>query len=173
MKKIIETENLILREFVMDDALALQKILSDKDVMHFSIWGPLDIKGITIFLETTIESYKKNGFGKWAIIHKNTNTFIGYCGLQKEDIGENEIKVELGYRLAKEFWGKGFGTEAARAVCNYAFNTLQFNEIISCIEKENIPSIRVAEKNGMTYWKDGLLFGKQCQIYRIRKDKKG
>ena len=170
MKKILETQNLILREFVMEDAPALQKILSDKDVMRFSIWGPLDLEATKIFLEkTAIESYKENGFGKWAVIHKDTNTLIGICGLLNEDIGTNEIKTELGYRLAKEFWGKGLGTEAARAVRDYAFTTLDLDEIVSCIDKENIPSIRVAEKNGMTFWKEGSLFGLPCQIYHITK----
>ena len=171
MKQIIETKNLILREFVMEDAPALQKILSDKDVMRFSIWGPLDLEATKVFLEkTAIGSYKTDGFGKWAVIHKDTNTLIGNCGLLDEDIGSNEIKTELGYRLAKKFWGKGLGTEAARAVRDYAFTILNLDEIVSCIDKENIPSIRVAEKNGMTFWKDGLLFGQPCQIYRITKN---
>lgn len=171
MKKITETDRLILREFTINDVTELQKILSDKDVMHFSVWGPLDIESTRIFLEKIIESYKKHAFGKWAIIHKNTNTLIGYCGLLKEDIGTNEIKTELGYRLAKEFWGKGLGTEAARAVCSYAFTILNLSEIVSCIDKENIPSIRVAEKIGMSYWKDGFLFGEKCKIYKITKPK--
>ena len=170
MKQIIETKNLILREFVMEDAPALQKILSDKDVMRFSIWGPLDLEATKVFLEkTAIGSYKTDGFGKWAVIHKDTNTLIGSCGLLNEDIGNNEIKTELGYRLAKEFWGKGLGTEAASAVRDYAFTTLQLDEIVSCIDKENAPSIRVAEKVGMKFWQNGSIFGKPCMIYRITK----
>ena len=138
--------------------------------MRFSICGPLDIKGTTIFLEkTAIESYKEDGFGKWAVIDKDTNTLIGLCGLHNVDIGTNEIKTELGYRLAKDFWGKGLGTQAARAVRDYAFTTLKLNEIVSCIEKENLASIRVAEKVDMKFWKDGSLFGLPCKIYRITK----
>ncbi len=170
-KTIIETKRLRLRKFVIADATTLQKNLSDKDVMKFSISGPLNIKETQIFLEKIIESYEKYGFGKLAIMHKDTNKLIGICGLHKVIIGENESKIELGYRLAKEFWGKGLATEAAYAVLDHRFTNLQLNEIISCVDEENISSIKVSKKIGMTFWKVCSFFGKQCQIYRITRNK--
>ena len=167
MTKIIETKRLILREFTINDLTKLQKILSDKDVMLFSVWGPLDEKGTRIFLEKTFESYKKNGYGKWAVIDKEKNKLIGSCGLHNVDIGEGKMQTELGYRLAKNFWGKGLGAEAAKAMCKYGFKALHLREIISCIDKENVASIRVAEKIGMKHWKSGKMFGHECEIYKI------
>jgi len=168
MHIILETARTNLCQLTLDDVPALTLIMSDPDVMYFSIWGPMDEEATRIFVEKTVEAYKKDGFGKWAVIDKKTNRLIGYCGLYKESIDGAE-HVELGYRLAKAYWGKGIGTEVAQAVCDYSFNVLKLEEVVSCIDKENIPSCRVAEKIGMTYWKEGAFFGQVCMIYRIEK----
>lgn len=106
----------------------------------------------------------------WAIVEKETGKLVGYCGIHKVKINEVEEKDELAYRVYKKLWGKGFATEAAKAMSDYAFNVLKLPEIVSCIAHDNERSMRVAEKVGLTYWKEGVFKGKPCHVYRINKE---
>ncbi len=167
---ICETERLILREFVSDDLDDLAEIMADPDVMFFSPTGPRSLNATELYLSKTIDKNRKNGFGKWAVVHKRNNILIGICGLQRAEIDGN-IEIELGYRFAKSYWGKGFATEAARAVKDYAFKVLNITALISCIEKENSASIRVAQKNGLRFWKESSFLGQPCHVYRVHNSK--
>lgn len=166
---ILETERLVLREFTMQDEKDLLPLFSDPDVMHFSVWGPLDNKGVKNFLEKTLQSYKTYGYGKWAVILKETGELIGACGIHNVQV-DGELLTEVGYRLAKKYWGKGLGTEVARAIRDYGFKVLNLPYLVSCMHPDNVASIRVAEKNGMKYCKNGEFFGTPCQIYEITQD---
>jgi RimJ/RimL family protein N-acetyltransferase len=169
MKKILETKRLILCEFTMQDAPDLFHIQADGGFPPDPRFLPLDIEYSKGFLKKIIESYKQNGFGLWAIINKTNNTLIGYCGIHKITINENEPINELAYRIYKPLWGNGFATEAAKAVKEYAFNVLKLPQIVSCIAPNNERSIRVAEKNGLKFWKNGIWQEKEHKIYRIIK----
>ncbi|HBS48387.1 TPA: GNAT family N-acetyltransferase [Candidatus Dependentiae bacterium] len=175
MKKILETNRLILRNFVMEDDKVLLEIFADGGMPPLPQFGPLDIDYARGFINRMIESYKNNGFGLWAVIEKSTGDLIGYCGIHKVKIevsAKVEEKPELAYRIYKKLWGKGFATEAAKSVCDYAFNILKLSEIVSCITPDNNRSLRVAEKVGLTYWKDGVFKGLvQCSVYKIKKFK--
>ena len=166
---VLETERLILRRFVYEDLSDLAKLMANKDYMAYSVWGSIDVEGTKIFLKKTIEDYKKLGFGKWAIVDKETEKLIGNCGLHKVNIGDSEENIELTYRLDKNSRGKGLGSEAALAVRDYAISTLWLSEIVSCIDEKNITSICVAKKLGMKFWKDGKIFGQPCKIYKLEK----
>jgi len=167
---IIETERLILRNFVMDDDKELLNIMADGGMSHLAQFGPLDINYARGFLNRMLESYKENNFGLWAIIEKETGKLIGYCGLHKVKINVEEEKVELAYRIYKKLWGKGLAVEAAKAVCEYAFGSLNLREIVSCIAHENERSARVAQKVGLIYWKEGVFKGMPCRVYRLLKN---
>lgn len=166
MKNIIETERLVLRNFVMDDGEAILEIMSDGGRAHLSQYGPLDMNYAYGFLNIMIKSYKDNGFGLWAVIEKKTQHLIGYCGIHKVKINEVEEMPELAYRIYKQLWGNGFATEAATGVRDYAFNVLKLPEIVSCIAHDNKKSMRVAEKVGLIYWKEGIFKGIPCRVYR-------
>jgi len=84
---------------------------------------------------------------------------IGYCGLFFFPDIEGQAEVEIGYRLARSVWGKGYATEAAKAVRDYAFNVLRLERLIAMIDPSNIASIRVAEKIGMHYEKEVMFEG--------------
>lgn len=101
------------------------------------------------WLDNQIRRYKEYGFGLWAIIKKDTGEFIGDCGLTYQDFNGKNI-LEIGYHLQKKFWHQGFATEVAIACKEYAFNKLNANEVFSIIRDNNIPSQRVAIRNGMT-----------------------
>lgn len=166
MKKLLQTERTILRQFTVNDIPALMSIMGDLEVMRFSIAGPMSKEAVHLLIEETIKDYEKSNIGKWAIIEKSTNKLIGMCALSKTSIGTKE-HFGIAYRLAKAYWNKGLTTEVVQAVCDYAFNILHVNEIVACIDKENIASVRVAEKVGLTYWKDGVFKNHACQIYRL------
>ncbi|WP_287522792.1 GNAT family N-acetyltransferase [Okeania sp. SIO2C2] len=89
---------------------------------HTGILSPLQTKEK---IHSFINSYKKNGFEKWAVILKETNKLIGYCGIAIEEI-DKVHEQEIGYRFAPEFWGNGLANEAALATIQYAFKQLKF-----------------------------------------------
>jgi len=168
-KFYLETNRLILREFKKRDKRVLSNIFSDEDIAFFSTWEPIDRRSTKEFLLRTRKSYKENGYGKLAIILKDNGRLIGTCGLHKIKMGMQDV-VELGCLLAKGYCGKGFGTEACKVVRDYAFKYLGFDTVLSCIHPYNIALIRVAEKNGMKYLKEGKFLDNHCLVYGITRD---
>jgi RimJ/RimL family protein N-acetyltransferase len=148
-KMILETDRLILREFKLEDARPMEAVLGDPDVMEFSE-GVMDTEGVATWLKFAKEGYARRGYGPWAIIEKSSEAVIGYCGLfHFPDINGRE-EIEIGYRLARKQWGKGYATEAALAVRDNAFNSLGMRRLICMVDPHNTRSVRVAEKLGMT-----------------------
>lgn len=146
--KIAETNRLILRELQIEDAYLLHQILSDKETMTYYP-STYDMAGAMKWIERSMSSYKENGFGLWAVILKSSNEFIGQCGISLQNI-HGDIVPEIGYHIHKNFWNKGYATEAAKASLNVGFNDLGLKEIFIHTYIKNIPSQRVAEKIGMT-----------------------
>lgn len=145
---ILETNRLILREMAQDDYPSLCKILQDADVMY-AYEGPFNDKEVQTWLDNQIRRYREDGFGKWAVILKDTGQMIGQCGLTWQDYRDGKV-LEIGYLFQKEFWHCGFATEAAIACKQYAFKKLNAKEVYSIIRDTNIPSQNVAKRNGMT-----------------------
>ncbi|NEQ75838.1 MAG: GNAT family N-acetyltransferase [Okeania sp. SIO2C9] len=162
----LETQRLILRDFHQKDLYQLAPILANSKVMKFSHTGILSILQTKEKIHSFINSYKENGFGKWAIILKETNKLIGYCGIAIEEINKVHER-EIGYRLAPEFWGKGLATEAASTTIQYAFKQLKFLYILGIVERENIASVKVLEKLGMRYENKTIFHGIEMDIYRL------
>jgi len=102
----------------------------------------------------------------WAVIRKDDLIFIGICGLLKQHI-DNIDEIEVGYRINDIYWGKGYGTEAAKGCIQYAKNKLELTSVISLILPENKQSIRVAEKNGLKLEKKSMFHGQIHNVYRI------
>lgn len=144
---ILETERLILREMDQSDFGSICKILQDEETMH-AYEGAFNDKEAHEWLDRQISRYKKWGFGLWAVILKETNELIGQCGLTMQPWKENEV-LEIGYLFRRQYWHKGYATEAAKACKEYAFNTLKNKEVCSIIRDTNIPSQNVAIRNGM------------------------
>ena len=147
MKKIIETERLILREYVMEDFSALYNILSDGETMkHYP--RPYDERGTLRWLEWSLDNYKKYGFGLWAIELKSTGEFIGDTGITMQNI-DGEALPEIGYHIDKRYWRNGYAKEAARAVRDWFFENTDFDAVYSYMTKTNIPSFSTAASIGM------------------------
>jgi ribosomal-protein-alanine N-acetyltransferase len=166
-RPITETQRLVLREFELNDAQNIWELNSDPEVIKYTGDPPFEkIEKAREFLEN-YEEYKKNGFGRWAVITKRTNSFIGWCGLK---LNEQNL-VDLGYRFFKKEWNKGYATEAAAASLEYGFMHLNLNEIIGRVAVENKGSIKVLEKLSMTYWKMDSCKGIENSLYyRITKE---
>lgn len=146
---IIETDRLILRRLTMDDLTDLHHILSDPESMkHYP--KPFDLDQSRSWIAWNIENYSKYGFGLWAVVLKKDNQFIGDCGITMQNIN-GDIVPEIGYHINRRNANKGYATEAAQACMKYAFEILKFGQIYSYMKYTNIPSQRVAEKNGMKF----------------------
>lgn len=116
------------------------------------------------------DPYSKTGFGRWTIYLKGTIQPIGWCGLKKLDDGT----VDLGYRLAQQFWGNGYATEASLKSIEIGFSKYNLKEIIGRTAIDNKASINVLEKVGMHFWKKAACEGIENSIYyKIMKEDYG
>lgn len=159
---VIETENLLLREFTHEDFPALFEIFSDPETMrHYP--KSFDENRTKDWIEWNLQNYKVYGFGLWAVVLKETVEFIGDCGLTIQDI-DGESLPEIGYHIHKNHWRKGFGSEAANAVRDWAFMNTEYDCLYSYMKYTNIGSYSTAvaigmkkvkeyhdEKNGISY----------------------
>ncbi len=155
---IVATKRLLLRRFHIADDKALDAVFGNAEVMRFGdgVQTQAQVRG---WLKVCLADYEKRGFGPWAVVEKTSAEVIGYCGLFYFDDVNGRPEVEIGYRLARKYWGQGYATEALCAVRDYAFNTLGLSRLIALIDPDNIASVRVAEKAGMHYEKDVMLEG--------------
>jgi [ribosomal protein S5]-alanine N-acetyltransferase len=172
----IETPRLILREFIRSDLQALAPILADPLVMKFSTMGIYSTPQTEKAIDNFIDSYQRFGFGLWAVILKESDLLIGYCGLAIDRI-DNRDEPEIAYRLDSKFWGKGFATEAALASIQYGFvggafplgNRIELPYILGAAQRQNVASIRVLEKLGMTFDREIIFRGVPMDCYKIVK----
>jgi len=166
---IVQTERLFLRPMVYDDADVLQRLFGDPMAMEFIPVVPKNREETLEWIGKVRHRYQIDGFCLYACIKKEDDAFIGYCGLllQKDIDGQDE--VEVGYVLFPQFWKNGFATEAAVACKNFGFDHFGFEKIISLIRPENLPSRRVAERNGMIVEKEIVRWGNPHLVYMARK----
>jgi ribosomal-protein-alanine N-acetyltransferase len=166
--KIFETKRLILRELVHDDVDELLAVLGDPMVMQYYP-HPFSRDEVFGWIDWSRSSYSDNGFGLWGMVLKESGELIGDCGLILQEV-EGERLVEVGYHLIRSHWHKGLATEAARASCHHAFDTLPVEFLIALIRPENRPSAGVAERVGMQVWKSVDRKGLLHFVYRIDRD---
>ena len=122
-------------------------ILQDKYVMYAYEHSFSDDE-VKNWYEKNRNRYHEHGFGLWAVIHKETNDFLGQCGLTIQDI-HGEKYLEIGYLFKKNHWHKGYAVEAASGCKKYAFEILKADKVYSIIRENNIASQNVAKRIGM------------------------
>lgn len=162
----METERLKFRPYTMDDADLYTALWNDPEVVKYIGKGMVKSKrdAEASLLNWIIPAYR-DGLGLYLIQRKGTGERIGHAGLVKQVVeGKNEI--EMGYWLAKPYWGMGYASEAASFFINYGKEELQKNRMISLIHPQNAASIAVAKKTGMLYEKNVFFNGSRTRVYR-------
>lgn len=166
MKVIFETDRLLLREFVEEDADAFFRLNSHPEVLRFVPDKPLlnVEQARQLLIDHPIADYRKYGFGRGACILKSTGEQIGFAGLKYlEELGE----VDVAYRILPAHWGQGFATEAALASIHFGFAHLGLKRIIGLAMPENVASVRVLEKAGLRYVETVKFWGHEFSKYLI------
>ena len=147
MEWILESQRLRFRRIEPADFLSLCELLQDKEVMY--AWEhAFSEEDILNWMERTFARYQVDGFGHFAAIEKGTGAFLGVIGPIIEVV-EDVSYTGLGYILKKEYWGKGYATEGAKACMEHAFTVLGAEMVIAEIRPENLSSRKVAERLGM------------------------
>jgi RimJ/RimL family protein N-acetyltransferase len=148
---MLETERLLLRDWRSQDREPFARMNADPRVMEF-FPATLPAAETDAGLERVRAHLARHGFGWWAAELKESGAFIGFIGLAVPYFEAHFTPcVEIGWRLAAEYWGRGLATEGARAALRYGFEELGLSEIVSFTTVTNVKSRRVMEKLGMTH----------------------
>lgn len=141
----LHTERLHLRKMKVSDSPSLFEIWSDPEVTKFmNIDSFTDENQAKDMIKLLDEFSLDNKAIRFSIIEMESNEIIGSCGFNSLDF-ENE-KAEIGYDIARAFWGRGYASEAISALLDYAFSTLKLNRIEAKVEPENVNSVKVLRK---------------------------
>jgi len=164
----LETARLRLRMFAPGDAFEFSSITRDPEVMRFiGEGGPISQEETAANLRKIVNAFRRRGFGRWAVVHKETNRLVGYCGFSA---GVTTPGVELAYLLARPFWGRGLATEAARACLRYAFEELKLPSVSAITRPGNLRSRRVMEHLGMKFLREEVYLSYDCVHYAVERD---
>lgn len=165
--QILETPRTLLRRLLPDDLDDLFVLYRDPEIRRYFPEGTLSYEETKEELEWFLEGHPSHPeLGLWATIHKESDQFIGRCGLLPWTI-DGQPEVEVAYMIAKPYWGQGLGTEVAQAIVDYGFNRLHLPRLICLIDRDNMASIKVATHIGMVFERESrdekgpfLLYGK-------------
>jgi RimJ/RimL family protein N-acetyltransferase len=164
----LHTARLTLRPLRPEDAPALNAIQSDPE--HMRLWPhPFSMEETIVWIEEIRVAYERDGFALWAVEDATTGAFLGNVGPHLQHVDGSD-EVELGWSITPARARQGIATEAAGASRDWVFATLDVDHVISLIMPENVPSRGVAEKLGMTVWKDvvwGSLDPRLHHVYRL------
>ncbi len=163
---MLETDRLSLRPLVKSDIEAVYAMRSDADVMRF-IREPQKRAETVDWIRLVSSRWATEKIGFCAIIEKETAKFAGWCGLWK--LKETD-EIEVGYAVAKEFWGKNYAAESAAEFLKYGFEQLNFDKIVAVAVPENANSRRVMEKIGMKFDYAGQFYDRELVHYSITGD---
>ncbi len=161
------TSRLKIRPIDRNDGSRLFQLSNNPNVMKHINGGKILSKAETdVDLQNRLKALT-DIFGYWMIETVDGNEFVGWVALKKLDQTE---KIEIGYRLLEEHWGKGFAAEAAAEMLKYAFLTLNLTEVVAVALEENTRSLRVLEKLGMKYKKKARFYGFKCCYYQLKRE---
>jgi len=145
----LKTERLLLRKWRDDDLTDFAALNADPEVMEFFA-DVLDTKESNELAKEIIKRINENGWGFWAVELLSDNSFIGFVGLNKPSYDVPvDLCIEIGWRLAKKYWGHGYATEAAKASLEFAFNELKLDKVYSFASVGNKRSCAVMERLNM------------------------
>jgi RimJ/RimL family protein N-acetyltransferase len=160
----LETERLILRRPELGDLDGYAEIWSDEEVVRFLGGRTLGRDEVPAGIERMLKQWDRHGIGLFSVLRKEDERLVGRVGYllwdserwvnaMHEEL-EDPLELEIGWVVARTFWGQGYATEAAAVCRDHAFGSLGRDRVISLIAPENVASIRVAEKIGERYERD-------------------
>jgi len=174
----LETERLVLRQLTLEDLDDIARFVADPETMRYIGTGGArtrDQAGES--LQRMIETFARQGFGHFGLERKEDGAFVGRAGLNvwdpsdwsmtSLDEADGPVEIEIAYLLGRDYWGQGFGTEAAIAVRDWALGVLGFERLIAVIYPENVRSIGVAMKLGMEPEGEAELGGHPLTLYAL------
>ena len=152
---MLKTDRLILRDLQESDLPALIALNQDSEVMQYFPKPYSQAESLRLYqgIQDEVKAY---GYSLWAVEEKSSQEFIGLVGLHHSDlqIFAGKEAVEIGWRLRKEFWNRGYATEAAQACLDFAFQQAGLSEVYSFTSLLNLPSQKVMQKLGMEFVKE-------------------
>ena len=154
LNKAIETERLLLRALDLSDAEGMFELDSNPNVHIFVGKKPVKhIEESVDQIKNIQHQYKTFGTGRWAVVLKETNEFIGWSGIKfiTNEINNHKDFYEIGYRFTEKHWGKGYATEAGKAFIDYAFNIMKVDALYAYADEGNQNSRKILEKLGLQY----------------------
>ena len=173
MKIYAETDRIIMREIVMEDAAAMFEMDSDPEVHRYLNKTPIQsIEEAICSINYIRQQYIDYGIGRWAIIDKKTDRFAGWGGLKfrTDEVNGHTNFHDVGYRLLRTFWGQGFATESAKTTLKYAFEELDLPAVYALADIDNKASIHVLLKSGLKITAqiehDGII----CDWFEIKQE---
>jgi RimJ/RimL family protein N-acetyltransferase len=151
----IERERVVIRELTESDWVQIQEYASDYEVVQYETWGPNTEKQTKEFLAYAVKASQESPrqVFEFAVTLKDSGALIGACGIRIKDNANRA--GDIGYSLRKDQWGKGLGTQVAKALIQFGFADLKLHRIWATCHVDNQASSRVLEKAGMQ--REGLL----------------
>jgi len=149
---VLESERLIFRELLPSDVDVMFELESDPDVVRYTGDLPLVHKDqARRRIDDIRQEYRDFGVGRWAAVLKDTHACIGWAGLKFiKEINDRKDVYDLGYRLLREHWGKGYATESSMALLRYGFEQKKMRRISAYVDVNHAASARVLQKCGLT-----------------------
>ncbi len=152
--KVFETKHLIARHLEPEDVEDLYAIRGNPEIMRYvGDNQPISREQTRQWIEVAQRNYRRHGFGCMAVILKANNEFIGYCGLV---YAPDNPAVEIIYAFKTQFWSQGLATEVAKEMLYFGFNQCRLRRIEASVDPENRASVRVVEKLGLKYDRQGV-----------------
>jgi RimJ/RimL family protein N-acetyltransferase len=161
----LETERLVLRSLGAPDLDAYAAMAADPEVMRF-IGGVVDRPQAWRQMALHAGHWALRGYGNWALERRADGQFVGRVGFWNP---EGWPGIEIGWKLAREAWGKGYATEASRTAMDWAWTSLEVDRLISCIHPLNVASANVAKRLGMNPIDEMVLSGGPVVIYGMQR----
>lgn len=162
---VARTERLVLRRWRAADAAAFAAINADPEVMRF-LGGVLDREGSDALLDRLTQQWRLEGYGRAAVEDRANGELLGFVGLGPHPALHGE--VEIGWRLARQAWGRGLATEAAAVMRDLAFDELGWTRIVSVAVAGNQASLAVMRKIGLRHWRDLTYDGLRLTVHRMQ-----
>ncbi|GGI87100.1 N-acetyltransferase [Shewanella hanedai] len=144
---VTKTERLILREFSLQDAEGFYRLNADLEVMRYTGDTSFESEQASAAFIDAYCEYRLHGFGRWSLLDRETGEYIGFCGLRRDPVTQ---EVDLGFRLLRSVWGKGFASEAACAALKIGVERYNVTDYVANVMRENLASIALIQKLGFT-----------------------